>query len=49
MPLQVMKNEAVVIASTHHLLGVHWDRSQEEACSKLIILHNVTLCGLAER
>jgi hypothetical protein len=49
MPLQVMKNETVVIASTRRLLGVHWDQSQEEGCSKLIILWNVTPFSLAER
>jgi hypothetical protein len=49
MPLQVVRNETVVIASTRRLLGVHWDRSQEEGCSNLIILWNVTPCGLAER
>jgi hypothetical protein len=49
MPLQVTKNETVVIASAYHLLGVHCDWSQEEGCLKLIILQNVMPCGLVER
>jgi hypothetical protein len=49
MPLQVMKNGTVVIASAHRRLGVHWDWSHEEGCLKLIILQNVMPCGLVER
>jgi hypothetical protein len=49
MPLQVTKNETVVIASAHRLLVVHWDWSQEEGCLKLIILRNIMPCGLVER
>jgi hypothetical protein len=50
MPFQMMtKNETAFVASAHPLLGAHWDCSREEIFMKMVILCNVTLCGLAER